>query len=231
MKRPLLSLLAGAALLLSQSLPASANPLNTWQVSCAADPGSITRKGKTWTFKTSTNHCPGGVWKQRAEIYSDRVNPTHKGTYLFRSTVSMTAGTNEKFDIFQIHDGRHGCAPPLKVDVLPSGQIELTSDLKTGPGESCERGALGRSARQGVIRRDGTPQLLEVIIDFNGLGGFDAFVRVDGTLQVSGSYMPPTGAQYFQSKFFYFKHGVYSQRMFPYVLTSEGMTVKKVRLK
>lgn len=213
-----------------QDRPVAANPLNKWQVSCGADPGSIVRKGKTWVFRTSTNHCPGGIWKQRAEIYSDRVKPNHKGAYLFSATVAMDAGTNEKFDIFQIHDGRRGCAPPLKLDVLPSGQLELTSDLKTGAGESCVRGTLGHSAGRNVIRRDGTRQLLEVIIDFNGRGGFDAFVSVDGQLQVSGTYNPPIGQQYFKSKFFYFKHGVYSQRIFPYVLTSEGMRVRKVRL-
>ncbi|MFY0692231.1 MAG: hypothetical protein JXR14_09965 [Paracoccaceae bacterium] len=231
MARFLSFLLAVVVLCLTQSSPVAANPLNKWQVSCGADPGSIVRKGKTWIFRTSTNHCPGGVWKQRAEIYTDRVKPTHKGAYLFSATVAMDAGTNEKFDIFQIHDGRRGCAPPLKVEVLPSGQIELTSDLKTGPGESCVRGALGRSSTRGVIRRDGTSQLLEVIIDFDGQGGFGAFVRVDGKLQVTGSYSPPSGAQYFQSKFFFFKHGVYSQRIFPYVLNSKEMTVKKVRLK
>jgi hypothetical protein len=222
---------ATAALFLALTLPGSANPLNKWKVSCGADPGSIVQKGRTWTFRTSKNHCPGGVWNQRAELSTDRVSPRHKGAYLFRSTVAMNAGTNERFDIFQIHDGRHGCAPPLKVDVLPNGQIDLISDLKTGAGESCVRGALGRSARGNIIRRDGTPHLLEVIIDFNGRGGFNAFVKVDGKLQVSGTYDPPSDARFFKSEFFYFKHGVYSQRIFPYVLTSQDMTVKKVRLR
>ncbi len=223
--------LACVGLWVGQTEQAGATPLSKWQVSCGVDPGAIVRDGKTWVFRTSSNHCPGGVWKQRAEIFTDRIKPTHKGAYLFSATVAMEAGTNEKFDIFQIHDGRRGCAPPLKVDVLPSGRIELTSDLKTGPGESCERGALGRSASSKVIRRDGTRHLLEVVIDFDGRGGFDAFVSVDKKLQVSGTYKPPVGTRYFQSEFFFFKHGVYSQRIFPYVLTSQDMKVKKVRLK
>lgn len=228
--RGFVAFLASAVICFSFCGQATAHPLNTWQVSCGADPGSIVKKGKTWIFRTSSNHCPGGTWKQRAELYTDRVAPNHTRAYRFSTTVAMTAETNEKFDIFQIHDGRRGCAPPIKVTVLPSGQIELTIDFKTGEGESCERGALGRSARANVIRRDGTPQRLEVIIDFNGRAGFDAYVRIDGVPQVSGTYAPPVGPQYFRSKFFYFKHGVYSPKPFPYVLTSEDMTVKRVRV-
>ena len=113
-----------------------ASPLNAWRVSCGADPGAITRNGGDWIFKTSRNHCPGGIFKQRAELSTQKVPPTHRGAYVFRTTIAFESRSREKFSLFQIHDGRLGCAPPLKLDVLPGGQLQIISDVKTGPGES-----------------------------------------------------------------------------------------------
>ncbi|WP_158965526.1 hypothetical protein [Chachezhania sediminis] len=84
----------------------------------------------------------------------------------------------------------------------------------------------------GRLPRDGSPHKLDVLIDFDGQGGgFDATVWLDGTVQLQGRYQPSARADAYPSKYFYFKHGVYSPQMFDYVLTSTGMTVKKVRLK
>jgi hypothetical protein len=208
--------------------PAIANPLNSWSVSCGADKGAIRKTGKAWTFKTSRNHCQGGIFSQRAEITSKPVAPSHNGAYLFESTISMRTGSNQKFGIFSVHDSRLGCAPPLAVNVQPDGRLHLTSDIKTGPGESCIRGALSDRFSQGRLRRDGTPQKLSVLIEFNGAGGFKATVALDGKTQLSGWYDASRQPAEFQSRKFYFKHGVYSQHLFDYVMTSIDMTVTKV---
>lgn len=210
--------------------PVLAGPLNEWRVSCGADSGAITKRARTWTFRTSYNHCSGGIFKQRAEIATKHIRPSHKGAYLFDSYVAMTTGSTEKFDIFQIHDGRMGCSPPLKLTVVRSGQIELTSDIKTGPGESCIRGKLSQSRTKGQIRRDGAEQHLQVLVDFDGTGAFDTTVWLDGVAQISGRYEPSNEPEAFQPAKYYFKHGVYSQNIFDYVLTSRGMKVTRVRV-
>lgn len=220
--------LAGISLLLST--PTQAGPLDQWRVSCGVDDGAITKSRGIWTFRPSSNHCPGGIFQQRAEINTEPVRASHKGAYLFETRISMTTNSSEKFDIFQIHDGRLGCAPPLKLTVLGSGQIELISDIKTGPGESCIRGKLSQNVTPARIRRDGTEQHLEVLIAFDGTGGFDATVWIDGVVQISGRYDPSSEPEAFRPEKYYFKHGVYSQRMFDYVLVSRGMKVSRVRL-
>jgi len=89
--------------------------LNRWDISCGVDAGAIRRSGNVWTFRTSTNHCERGIFAQRAALSTEHVPPDHRGAYLFRSDITMTTSSDEPFDIFQIHDGRRGCAPPLKV--------------------------------------------------------------------------------------------------------------------
>ena len=75
------------------STAAQATPLNQWKVSCSVDKGSIQKKGNTRIFKTSTNHCPGGTFNQRAEIASKKVSRNHKGKYKFTSAIRMTDET------------------------------------------------------------------------------------------------------------------------------------------
>ena len=220
-------LIAGSAALFATAM--QAGPLNQWRISCGVDDGAITKSRGTWTFKSSSNHCPGGIFKQRAEIYTKPVGANHKGAYLFETFITMTTNSSEKFDIFQLHDGRLGCAPPLKLTVLRSGRVELTSDIKTGPGESCIRGTLSQSVTPARIRRDGTEQHLKVLIAFDGTGGFDTTVWIDGVAQISGRYDPSAEPEAFRPEKYFFKHGVYSQRMFDYVLVSRGMKVTRVR--
>ena len=206
----------------------NATPLNRWKISCGVDKGSITQNGSTRVFKTSSNKCRGGTFNQRAEIKSGDVKPTIKGAYRFSSYISMKSSSRQKFDIFQLHDGRDGCAPPLKVEVLSGGNLKLVSDVKTGPGESCIRSTLNNKTSRGTIRRDGTEQKLDVLINFDGKGGFVATVSIDGRKQISGTYTPKENANY-RPKRYYFKHGVYSKNRFQYVMTSRNMKVRKVR--
>ncbi|MBL4875420.1 MAG: hypothetical protein JKY10_02835, partial [Cohaesibacteraceae bacterium] len=200
-----------------------------WKISCGADQGSIVKKGDTWTFKTSSNRCTGGIFKQRAEIKSGDVRPTIKGTYRFSSTISMNAQKRQKFDIFQIHDGRSSCAPPLKVTVHPTGRIKLDSHYRT-TSRKCEINSSisgGTSAKR--LSFNGKKHLLQIDISFDGKGGFGVIVRLDGKQQIKGQYNPPQGKNYFKSKRFYFKHGVYSRHPFEYVMTSGNMSVKKIK--
>ncbi|MBO9434539.1 hypothetical protein J7394_10015 [Ruegeria sp. R13_0] len=207
----------------------NATPLNKWEISCGVDKGSIKKKGKTWTFTTSSNKCTGGTFSQRAEINSKSVDPNTKGTYVFSTMVSMKSERNEPFDIFQMHDGRNGCAPPLKVTVLKNNRFKLDADYKTGPGESCVRDVFSQRPTSVTFKRDGSPQKLQVVVQFLGSSQFNVQVALDGKLAAQGSYTPPEGDGYFKSKKFYFKHGVYSKNTFQYKLVSEGMTVKRAR--
>ena len=221
------------AIVIAQPTTADAQALNKWKISCGVDKGAIVKKGKTWTFRTSSNHCVGGTFNQRAELTSDRVKPNHKGSYRFQSFVSITSSKTERFDIFQIHDGRNGCAPPLKLEVQPNGQLTLTGDYKIGdePGENCVRDIVSSSGgSKARFKRDGTEQKLDVIVSFTGDSGFDVFVLVDDAQQLSGSYRYSADKGYFRSKYFYFKHGVYSKNPFPYTLVSRNMKVKRVKL-
>jgi hypothetical protein len=220
-----------ASMLVPQSTEAS--PLQRWKVSCGADPGAIVKKGNTYTFKTSTNRCPGGSWKQRAEISTAHESPRLKGAYRFSTYVAVTSPSTQRFDIFQMHDGRLGCAPPLKLEVMSSGHLTFDADYKIGtePGNNCVKAQsmLGQKSKK-RIRRDGTEYKLEVIIDFNGQGGFRVWAYLDGTPQINASYSPPRGQGYFESEKNYFKHGSYSQVMFPYTITSRDMRVSRVTL-
>lgn len=222
--------LVSTAVLMAAATSAQALTLNSWSISCGADKGSITKKGKIWRFSTSSNKCPGGSWKQRAELSTRHEKPDLKGAYLFTSHVAMMSKRPKRFDIFQIHDGRRSCAPPLKVTVLSNGQLELWSDIEFTNGK-CIYGKLTKRPSSGRLRFDGTEQELKILLNFDGNGGFDVTVWLDGRVEATGRYDQPTQANAFRSTKFYFKHGSYSQNMFDYVLTSRGMTVKKVRLK
>ena len=209
---------------------ATATPLDRWKTSCSVDKGAITKTRDTYTFKTSTNRCTGGTFNQRAELVSEKVSPTTRGAYLFKTSLAMVSGSNEQFDIFQIHDGRDGCAPPLKVQVAPNGTIRLQSAIKLGPGENCrpEDRTTGRADVK--LRRDGTRHDFRVLIQFDGNGGFSTNVWLDDKLTVQGNYKTPTIPSAYKSKYFFFKHGVYSKNMFDYQMVSIGMDVRKVKV-
>lgn len=205
----------------------SAGSLNNWQVSCGADPGSVRRVGGAWEFRTSSNHCPGGTFNQRAEINTGNFPTNRAGSFLFRSNVSISTPTSREFSIFSIHDGRDGCAPPLQLFVQPNGRMYVATAVKTGAGESCVDGRLGRVSPN-IIRRDGSEQELEVLVNFDGNGGFDVTIMLDGKVQISGSYAAPESSNAIVSERFYFKHGLYSRTVFDYVMISRGVNVSRL---
>ena len=67
------------------------------------------------------------------------------------SIIDSSQGFEEKFDIFQIHDGRDGCAPPLKVNIQPNGVLRLYADYKTGPGEQCVKDVIKSTGIDRVV--------------------------------------------------------------------------------
>ena len=219
-----------------------------WRTSCGVDPGSITRDGSTWTFKTSKNRCYKkgttqifGIFRQRAEIatHNHKLPPNVQGKYEFETMFTFKDNSfmwTEGFDIFQIHDGRDGCAPPLKVGFLGNrwdGTIRVKADYKTGPGESCIRDVMFKTGYQTrgsdttkLLRNGVTQYKLNVVLDFDGEGGFDVEVYLNDILEIKDQYTPPeTG---YRSKHFFFKHGVYSKNIFDYKLIS-NMNMKRIQ--
>ncbi|MBV7410442.1 hypothetical protein [Maritimibacter sp. DP1N21-5] len=212
---------------------AEANPLDRWRVSCGADAGSISGSGGNWTFRTSSNHCDGGIFKQRAEIASDKIAPSHRGTYRFSTTLSLASPSSETLTLFQIHDGRLGCGPPLMVRLGADNRLFVTGDYKIGtqPGENCVRDVLSSTGKSSArLPRDGSAHDFAVILDFDGQSGFRVFFYLDGALQLSGQYRVSDDPRLFRSQHFYFKHGVYSQDVVPYEMSSRGLRVDKVQL-
>ena len=210
--------------------------ITDWRISCSVDKGSIIGNYPNYVFKTSKNRCTGGTYNQRAEIYTKKaITLSTKAKYDFQTIFTIKDVSKsftlraypEKFDIFQIHDGRDGCAPPLKVNIQTSGLLRLFADYKTGPGEQCERDVIKSGFGKTVIKRDGTEYKLNVLLNFDGKSGFNVDVYLDDKLEVSGKYLPPTGNKYVASKYFYFKHGVYSKNMFDYEMKSK-IHMKKV---
>ena len=207
--------------------------ITDWRISCSVDKGSITDKYPNYIFKTSKNGCSGGTYSQRAEISTRKaITLSTKAKYNFQSIFSIidsSQGFHEKFNIFQIHDSRDGCAPPLKVKIQSSGFLRLFADYKTGPGDQCEKDVIKSNGfGKTLIKRDGTQYKLNVLLNFDGKSGFDVEVYLDDKLEVSGKYAPPTGNKYVASKYFYFKHGVYSKNMFDYEMKSK-ISMKKVK--
>ncbi len=203
-----------------------------WDVSCNVDRGSIERRGADYTFRTSANHCTGGIFAQRAEIFSSTISVNRAVTYLFETTVAMTTQSTEPFVLFQIHDGRNGCAPPLSVRWKSDNTLGFDSDYTRDQGmDGCvENRALRDQRYTGArLQRNGTPHKLQVLLTFDGNGNFDVVVYMDGAGVLQGRYEPSSNPGFVSSSRFYMKHGVYSQRVWSYEMTSTGMRVLEAR--
>jgi hypothetical protein len=201
----------------------------SWRVSCGTDPGAITHEGSTYIFQTSSNHCTGGFYKQRAELKADDIPNTRKATYVFDTVVAMTSGSNEEFTIFQIQDGvAAGCAPPMNIRWTSGGKLGLRGDFTKGQDNCVENTSIRNAQYRGpTLKRDGTSYRLQVQVALDGQGGFDVNVFVDGKVSISGSYRPANNSSYIYSDVFFFKHGVYSKNVFNYRMTSTGLRVSK----
>lgn len=222
-----------ATLVLFVSLFAtSAAQAISWETSCGVDRGSIERKSGTYTFRTSSNHCTGGIFTQRAEINTDDISIRKAGVYVFETTLAMTSASKEDFVFFQIHDGRDGCSPPLSVRWKGNGRFGFDSDYTRGQGMAgCVENRTMRDAGFSgtALKRDGTSYQVQVQLAFDGAGGFDVSVLIDGAVAISGPYRPSNDPSFVPARRFFMKHGVYSKNMFDYVMTSAGMRAFQAR--
>ena len=204
------------------------NKISDWSISCTVDKGSIIDNYPNYIFKTSKNYCKGGVYSQRAEIETDKALPVStEVAYDFQSRFTFKGDTDQEFDLFQIHDSRDGCAPPLKVEVMKKGDIRLFADYKTGPGEQCEKDVIKSKVINDIkISKDGKENILNLILIFYGNSNFDVGVFINDKFVISGRYAPPQGKGYYKSKYFYFKHGNYSHNIFNYTIKSKIQMIK-----
>lgn len=210
-----------------------------WTTSCGVDSGSIERSENSITFKDSANHCgnpAGGQWASRSEIFSTPFSVSKKFKATFETTLSVFTKYNQKFTLFQIHDGRSACAPPFKLDLTLTNQLKFVSDLKIkgrGEGRGCWP-SIGfnslKSDDYNLISRDGRKANLRLEFDFDGKGNFDVSVFVDGKLVLDGRYDPQKikdglidPPNFEVSKKFQFKHGIYARNRFDIKMVSENI--------
>lgn len=221
------------------------NQITDWKIKCQYGKETITGTGGSRIFKTSPNYCNCkkeinniciegskilstgiGQWEQRAELITKNgLSVKSKVNYIFKTKFSFISNNNEKFSIFQIHDDRNKCAPPLKVDIGFSGRLSFASDYIKNNfciSSDLQTHQMGKT----IIKRDGTEYELKVLLFFDGKGGFIVEVYLDDNLEISGIYTPPTGKEYFKSKFFRFNHGVYSKKIFDYEMKSDFSMTK-----
>jgi hypothetical protein len=202
----------------------------SWRNSCDADRGSIERSGSSYVFRPGVNRCSGGIFKQRAEITSDKVPIRRPVKYVLSSRVSMTSSSSEPFIFFQVQHEGFKCSPPMSLRWLGNGRLSFDSDYVTVPGNrQCpENGAMRNAKHRGaVLKRNGTEYDVSIALTFDGNGAFDAVVSVDGKPVLSGTYNPPPDTKFVRSKMFYFKHGVYSRRNFEYEFRSNGLRLAR----
>ena len=211
------------------------NQITDWKISCTVDKGSIIDNYPNYFFKTSNNRCSGDkTYKQRAEIVSAKALPlSTKVAYDFQSDFTFEGDTDQKFDIFQMHDGRDSCAPPLKVEVLKKGDIRLIADYrlkydyKQGDKEKCEKDIIKSKVINNIkIKKNGKQNKLNIVLIFHGNSNFDVGVFINDKFVISGRYAPPLGKGYYKSKYFYFKHGNYSRYKFDYTIKSKIKMIK-----
>ncbi len=200
-----------------------------WKTSCGVDKGAIKRKGKDYIFSTSTNQCISrGTFTQRAEIYGKNISVNKPMNYMFTSSIQLRAGTNQSFTMFQVHDGRGSCSPPLKLDWHSDNRLRFRSSysLDKGVADCVYNNEMINARYTGPrLRRDGTVYKLQVLVQFNGKSGFNTTVFVDDKKVMSGTYRPPSDTKFFKSTRYYMKHGVYSRDMWKYQFVSSGVKV------
>lgn len=229
---------AGAALLVAGALlagPAAAQ-IGTdwpridprWRISCGADPGAIMGAGTDWLFRPSSNHCRGGSFLQRSELRADDIPADRALRYALQAEVALTSASDQPFDLFQLHDGLGGCAPPLKLRWLADGSLAFDSARRRHDGGCVPDTALRESPSTCTgLRRDGTVHRIGLWFDFDGRGGFEVRVALDGRDCLSGAFTQGDPADFDQSPRFFLKHGVYARHAFDFTLRTEGLILRQ----
>ena len=228
-----------------------------WKIDCGVDEGEISKEGNIWTFKAGKNQCTGEKWysgeelkihdanmaKIRTEIktvkeFSPRINTTFK----FESMIKINSTDQEPIKIFQIHDRRADCAPPLMIVLNEDNKLNWWSDYaiknKNSEFPNCEEVIFNEGKT--TIYRNGKEFKLTLNINFDGKGNFETMVFLDDKLEISGRYeIPKDGMKkrcknengktvcknekvnYLRSKKFIFKHGIYSRNPTDTIMESQ----------
>ena len=208
---------------------ASADALDNWDVSCGAEPGAVVNEDDSWTFRPSRDFCNANSPDRRSEIASGRISATTRGAWLFSTYVTLRVDRYAPFDIFRVHDGRTGCTPPLKLNVTEKGRLRFVAGLPSPEGQECVTTDLTAEPSQGLLRRDGVEQKLEILVVFDGSGGFEATAMLDGRPELKGVYVPGD-PQPARGAGFEFRHGVFTPEDFAFELQSRDLSVSRVRV-
>ncbi len=218
-----------AGLLLWVAAAAQAQTLSDWRIVCGADANAITRSGTDWVFRPSRDHCSRSDVEQRSEISTRPIPATTRQTLAFSARIKMTARQYETFDIFRVYDGGSGCTPPLKVQVTESGRIRFVSGRVTADG-GCTIVDMTPEPSQGFLRRDGTEQSLDIVMDFDGHGGFEAFLLLDGRKELMGAYVPGD-LEPDRDAVFLLRYGVFAKTGFDFEMIARDLSLREVVLR
>jgi len=209
-----------------------------WGTSCGS---GVTKDGNTFKFSTGDNTCMTngvvtGTFKQRDEINTNPFSVKTKATYTFETTLRFISTDYLRATIFQVHNGAYpGCQPPLSIDVTPDNIWLYTAYTRDNgnAGFVCWKEDFRDKEKFPTTSkinfpRDGSEHLFKVKVAFDGSAAFNVDVYLDGELVTSGKYDPPLDdPEFLISPHYYFKHGVYSSRVFEYEMYSTGMRLTK----
>ena len=216
------------AIFLLWGAAAQAQP-SDWRIVCGADANAITRDGTDWVLRPSRDHCSRSDAGQRSEISTRPIPATTRQTLAFSARVTLRASRYEAFDIFRVYDGGSGCTPPLKVQVTESGRIRFVSGRVTAD-RGCTIVDMTPELSQGFLRRDGTEQSLDIVVDFDGHGGFEAILLLDGRKELSGAYVPGD-LEPDRDAVFLLRHGVFAQTAFDFEMITRDLSLREVVLR
>ena len=183
-------------------------------------------RGGNFIFRTHKNCWTTGVFTQRSEIISHDIPVQAVGDFHVKTRLSLQSKSGEPAIVFQIHDGRQGCSPPLSVRWRQNGVLTFDSDYTKGKGLKGCRSNL--DLRQAIyfgptLKRDGTNYDFDAYVSMDGKGGFEVEIKINGKTAIGGTFSQLTELGFVKSTRFHFKHGVYSPSMFNYEFKSSGM--------
>ena len=108
------------------------------------------------------------------------------------------------------------------------GNLQIVGGIRNQPGKSCKNNVLFGGASGVPINLNGRPHDLNILVHFDGCGGFRALFRLDGKLFADVRYKPTSSPGQKPAEVLYFKHGVYSSEFFNFTMKSTGMSVRSM---
>lgn len=203
-------ILLGVMLMAAQARAGDAydTALNRWSAAC----GAVERQRDGWSFGPGGGApCNGGTG---AQLQSGRIASDREGAYLLRTTLSVAAPRAGAFTLFSVAAADAACATPLALEVAGGGALRATT--RSGPG--CRPVDIDTGAR---LRLDGAQQRLDILIVFDGQGGVDAVIRLDGArIARAGAASDGTA--------FALRFGMAQAKAFDFAMTTTGPTVRSM---